>query len=221
MCNRARWLACIVAVFCLNTLMVGPSFAASVSTIAGSFSTIDPTKGLDFASFTFLNGLTLDNPDVAGIGGHTWQSVHFDLGSGTSTGGPVTITDRAIEGLAQINIVGIAIWNITNPGQIDIFSSTNATATADLTLVPGSVDPFFMGVDFTSMATAKVEIQFEGIAVTDPPGQLLATWDSTQAPVTATFSIIGTNVPEPASAVLAASGAMLLAGIRLLRRRTA
>jgi hypothetical protein len=189
--------------------------------ISGDFTTINPTMGLTETSFQFQNGVTLPDPVVPKIEGHVWDSAYFVLGSGSTAGGEVKITDFPGVGSERIDILGIASWTISNPGQIQIDSPTSATATANLML--DSVNQSLKDVDFTQMAMAMMVFQIDGIHITgplgEPPGslgQLYATWG--QGGVTAHYQIIGTS-PEPGSFVLAASGAMFLAGIRLLKRR--
>jgi hypothetical protein len=213
MCNRSRWLVIVLAVFCLTMLIVRPGLAGPVvTTIPGRFQTINPSEGLKELNFTFLNGVT-ESGGVAGIEGHSWQFVNFALGEGTSTSGVVKITDST--GLPMVNIGGLAVWDIIGDGVIEITSPNSATATANLQLQQGTENPAF---DWAAMQTAILVYEITDVTIGPLSPQLAATWQK-GAP-TATFNIIG--VPEPGSFVLACSGAMLLAGIRLqMRQRTA
>src|SRR5260370_32857050 len=92
MCNRSRWIACLVAVFCVNLLIVRPGFADFVvTTIPGHFPMISPANGFKFTAFQFQQGLTDAVPGATGIENHAFPSLAFTLGSAaTPTGGAVT-----------------------------------------------------------------------------------------------------------------------------------
>jgi hypothetical protein len=215
----------------LSLLAVPKASAEPIFEIDGTYGGISTPQGNNASTFTLVLGMTT-NP----LAGKALNDLVVDL-------------DMTVAGVVRFGIAGDETTSLQiGPGESSMsLSLVRFLLPSDLNgNPPGTLDPpqpdqpsvitvslplafvdqtlIDAGFDFAPLENAILVFSISGIMFDRPSrdgpgGPYVASWNTNDTPVTASFIIVPAAVPEPATLTLAVSGLFGLAGVGWLKRR--